>query len=123
MNIDEEKLKESCKNMVEELFATFKKRERYFKTKKFQKDFLKLKRFLIDKENHFIDDEDMLYLPKEYPFSSDLFYRVFEAIHSSKSIKKWEDKKNPFENEHFEYKGVQFKIMHGQGTSYTAWIE
>jgi len=65
----------------------------------------------------------MLYYPKEFPFSSDFFYNIFETLYSIKRIKKWKDKKNPFPNEHFMYKGVHFRIMHGQGTAYDAWID
>jgi len=119
--LEDKKIQAVYNKMYAELLEKLNRRDRYFTTKKFQKDFSKVKRFLVKNKDHFISAESIAYFPKKYPFTERFFIEIIESIYPH--VKKHQDEENPFHHDCFEYKGVSFMIMNGQGTSYTAWIE
>jgi len=106
--------------LIREFLNEMKEMENYVKEKTFLKTLNEVKSFMKEKEVEWIDSEEILYCPDDFPFSlEDFFYLVDAITHYNDHLeesKQVEEKDNPFEHRVCEYDGLIFRVMSGQGT-------
>lgn len=116
----------SPKKAIEEFVRSLSDKQQelkeYLESEKFNKNLRKIKRFFKNAKNKCIDDEGAHYHPESFPLSSDQIAKMVEAVqNNAECSKRFSEADNQFPNESCEYKGLIFRIMNGQGTSFQIW--
>ena len=112
--------------IIEEIRGQQDKREKYVKSGRADRAIDLLKVHIANTKNEsergYIYNESIRYHPEKNPMLEEDFSELVSSVLDfAKLDRTIEEKHNPFPHKVFEYRGMIFRIMHGQGTAIQMW--